>query len=401
MNLKNRFKRFWTLDVHNHEGFTLVELIIVIAILAILSTGAIAGYSAYVEKASMQADMTLINEIELALQLAYYSQDLPEGSAGFIMLSPNVGESVAGDDSETGNAYIAPVLEKTFGSNWMNTLQLKYDDWGVKNMALSYEDATAVVNSNFVQKYSPEEMLGRVQELTNLAQGLQGAMTELNEDVDLYDMYNYTKDGKIGNAIGDLITEHYGNSKTWDELSPTEQSNLLVLATASDITDGNGSLASNIIMEYSFYTAYAAENPTFNEAYKTFMTNIEGVTDINVLQAEFGKLENAGGKEFEDWKNKPENSNGNAFKAIMAGVGNAVKDNGDAIFSELGEADMFTNGIGSELYNDYLNSAYAAAGLPGVANDFYFDGEAPEGSVLIQYVVNQGKLYIANSIPIR
>ena len=52
MKLKNMWKRFWTLDVHNHEGFTLVELIIVIAILAILSTGAIAGYSAYVTSAN-------------------------------------------------------------------------------------------------------------------------------------------------------------------------------------------------------------------------------------------------------------------------------------------------------------------------------------------------------------
>ena len=31
MKLKNMWKRFWTLDVHNHEGFTLVELVIEVA----------------------------------------------------------------------------------------------------------------------------------------------------------------------------------------------------------------------------------------------------------------------------------------------------------------------------------------------------------------------------------
>ena len=63
MKLKNMWKRFWTLDVHNHEGFTLVELIIVIAILAILSTGAIAGYSAYVESANKTADKALMDKL--------------------------------------------------------------------------------------------------------------------------------------------------------------------------------------------------------------------------------------------------------------------------------------------------------------------------------------------------
>ena len=70
MKLKNMWKRFWTLDVHNHEGFTLVELIIVIAILAILSTGAIAGYSAYIKRANLAMDQQLLSEINLSFRSA-------------------------------------------------------------------------------------------------------------------------------------------------------------------------------------------------------------------------------------------------------------------------------------------------------------------------------------------
>ena len=51
-------------------GFTLVELIIVIAILAILSTGAIAGYSAYITKANETSVNTWKNQIETAATLA-------------------------------------------------------------------------------------------------------------------------------------------------------------------------------------------------------------------------------------------------------------------------------------------------------------------------------------------
>ena len=79
MKLKENLKRFWTLDVHNHEGFTLVELIIVIAILAILSTGAIAGYSAYIERANKTADKALVSEIVNVLTMYAYANGIGEG----------------------------------------------------------------------------------------------------------------------------------------------------------------------------------------------------------------------------------------------------------------------------------------------------------------------------------
>ena len=70
MNLKKMWKRFWNLNVHNHEGFTLVELIIVIAILAILSAVAVAGYSAYIKKANEGADKATLAQINSAFAAA-------------------------------------------------------------------------------------------------------------------------------------------------------------------------------------------------------------------------------------------------------------------------------------------------------------------------------------------
>lgn len=51
-------------------GFTLVELIIVIAILAILSTAAIAGYSAYIKSANNAAVEAVLSDIYTSAVLA-------------------------------------------------------------------------------------------------------------------------------------------------------------------------------------------------------------------------------------------------------------------------------------------------------------------------------------------
>ena len=70
MKLKNYWKRFWTLDRHHAAGFTLVELIVVIAILAILAGVAIPVYSGYIKKAETAGDQQLLDTLNTAFAAA-------------------------------------------------------------------------------------------------------------------------------------------------------------------------------------------------------------------------------------------------------------------------------------------------------------------------------------------
>ena len=167
MKLKNMWKRFWTLDVHNHEGFTLVELIIVIAILAILSTGAIAGYSAYVTKANKTADQSMIAEIKTVLQLKAYSEGV--SNADFVILT-QTGAEVGGD-------FAAAALEEAYGSNWADALKLKSDDWAAGAFLINIEDANLIAGSTFMTDATPDGLMQAVTNLTDAAGTVIGNYT--------------------------------------------------------------------------------------------------------------------------------------------------------------------------------------------------------------------------------
>ena len=190
MKLREKIKRFWTLDVHNHEGFTLVELIIVIAILAILSSVAVVGYSSYVKKANAQADKTLVADIKNTLMLAFYAGDLTEG--GYIVLSAN-GAEIGGGSA--ANAKLNDVMTAAYGSNWTSTLKLK-DTGYLGTSTEGYGDTSYKGNEN--------SLLNEVDRLT-------GALSDIaaKDDVELGDGFygmldEYDVEKTDGAAVGNL-----------------------------------------------------------------------------------------------------------------------------------------------------------------------------------------------------
>ena len=98
-------------------GFTLVELIIVIAILAILSTGAIAGYSRYINNANKTAMEAILSDIQTSAILA----NADAGKVGSIVVT----EGATSNGKVTLTVVVAPedgkTLSTSFGANFAIT----------------------------------------------------------------------------------------------------------------------------------------------------------------------------------------------------------------------------------------------------------------------------------------
>ena len=55
----------------NNKGFSLVELIVVIAIMAILAAVAIPTFSGFIKRANVASDESFINDVEYAITIAH------------------------------------------------------------------------------------------------------------------------------------------------------------------------------------------------------------------------------------------------------------------------------------------------------------------------------------------
>ena len=247
MNLKEKWKRFWTLDVHNHEGFTLVELIIVIAILAILSTGAIAGYSAYIKKANEAADKQLLAELNTAFTIACIEENVDINLIG----SDDVQVDIDKDAHVIGITFNRRVKNK-FDANdtFSNTFMKCFDN--NKNVALKvYTSAGNIVFNPEVRAFVFVEgefitiqvgnyfityKVSDIAKFKDSAFGQMGSSLLTNVDNVVTWAEDYLGgDGLVGQIQGDddfqkFCTDVMGVPFT--EMTPRQKTNALVLYSA-------------------------------------------------------------------------------------------------------------------------------------------------------------------------
>lgn len=132
-----------------NQGFTLVELVIVIAILAILVGLLAPQYTKYVEKSRKSADIDNLEEIVKAFQVACADVDYSIDAGEYSFTLADTG--VEADPSLTGDLETA--LNSILGAGWNTSTKLKGSWDGAVNaiceidtdggVTITYSDAVA------------------------------------------------------------------------------------------------------------------------------------------------------------------------------------------------------------------------------------------------------------------
>lgn len=80
---------------NNKKGFTLVELLVVIAILAILASVAVVGYTAFIEKAEQSNIDTEIHQIETNINAELMVSEAVKVADGIYLINTDAGLKIA------------------------------------------------------------------------------------------------------------------------------------------------------------------------------------------------------------------------------------------------------------------------------------------------------------------
>ena len=350
MKKNNFWKRFWTMDVHNHEGFTLVELIIVIAILAILSSVAVVGYSAYIKKANQSADNTMIAEVKHVLTLKAYSDGVEQ--ADFVILTK--GGAHAGVD----DGFAETALKEAYGDNWEDVLKLKTDSWKAGAFLVNLDDALLIANSTFLTTATPEGLMSAVTNLTGAAgtviSGYNGDVAGKLEDLGMGDIADILEDSGLQPG-----TEEYN----------TAVSNLLV-GQFADKMNGvtvdeamEDSLAGTALLYASLYAYCESTGDTETMAevneYLAGQTEMENLETESFLEYISGLDVAAGYDEYMS------NGNGAAdMEATLKIMGAVSEISGNYTDAEsLSNPNLFASESVSEELNNYVGAIKAVAGM--------------------------------------
>ena len=151
-------------------GFTLVELVVVIAIIGILAGIGTVGYGGYVKRTNEGLDETLYRNILYAGEIGKYENP---GVTGTV----TVGKGGASVASAENQAVVEKWLSDAFGSDWKTSVKYRTDKYAGKTKYNKISLPITVVeldgdNLGNLDKFTQSNLSGHEEELANTANNL-------------------------------------------------------------------------------------------------------------------------------------------------------------------------------------------------------------------------------------
>lgn len=356
-------------------GFTLVELIVVIAIIGILAGIGTVGYGGYIKRTNEGLDETLYRDIIYAGEIGQYANP---GVTGSVKVS-KTDAPVISASSESDKAVVEQWLKNAFGEGWENTVKYRTDKYAGKTKYNNISLPITVVklseaNQENLEKFTQSNLSGHEEELANTANNLSNLFnTEFLKDVKgkaaVDKLKGYMSESDF-TQFEELLKTKTGK-KNLNDLTNTEIANATVLYVASKAKEMNaadvletfnsdggnniggvfakyGTLPSAALM-YGTMVGYAKSNDVKDPEFTTAMqTPPKGINDVMNLLDQMTK-----DKGFTDYMK----SDTKGAAADMDGFLGAMKIISDYdVRFDIAENDAFNNKDTLTLLQAVLNS---------------------------------------------
>mgnify|MGYP004536092223 FL=1 len=232
-------------------GFTLVELIVVIAIIGILAGIGTVGYGGYIKRTNEGLDETLYRNILYAGEIGKYENP---GVTGSIIVTKEcayptaAGEGLAGEYGKTAEENIETInkwMANVFGEQWMTTLKYRTDKYANNSKyntipLPSMKITLAEEHKPLLKNFTESNLNGHEIDLSTICNNVSMAGAAALGKDPLTFLENIAKNGgEIGSfsfKANELITKEQLTKLKGslpDNPTPTQVANAIILHVAS------------------------------------------------------------------------------------------------------------------------------------------------------------------------